>query len=125
MTEYLQLIREDLNKLLPNLDIQLNNNELSIHDFGLPGLNITVDNRVILRLYKIKVLSPEDVSLYLQTKLTLENISNKYLNEGSIYLYPASSFETNKRGNFERRMWTIRVLKEAKEALDNLNREIS
>jgi hypothetical protein len=125
MTVDLKLLQQEIFKLFPDLQVELEDGQIKIDHFVLNNLIIEIDNRLIFRFYKITDLQPEDVGLYLQTKMDFEKISRKYIKEDSFYLYPNDSFTSDSVGSFKKRMFLLRALKEAHIALSLLKEEVS
>ncbi len=124
MTDYLPQLQQEIKQLLPDLEVESSATKIEIFNFGLKDLKVELDNRIIFRFYKIKDLKPQDVGLYLQTKMNFERISRKYIKEDSFYLYPNDSFKSDSKGSFEKRMWALRILKNAHEILIQLKDEL-
>ena len=124
MSEFLSAIQKDLEKLLPTLKLNIQNEKLFISDFSLEGLNLEIDNRLIFRFFKVSNLNPKDVSLYLETQLDLSRVKNKYLKADSFYLYPNDSFYSNAKGVFEKRMWIVGTIRDAYQALEKLKQDL-
>jgi len=120
----LNQLQQEITNVLPNLQVEILGEKIHIHHFGIENLTIEIDNRIIFRFYKITNLNPQDVGLYLQTKMNFERISRKYLKEDSFYLYPNDSFNPDAKGSFEKRMFIIRTLMDAFEALKKLKNEL-
>ncbi len=124
MSEFLTDIQTDLEKLLPHLKMNFQNEKLIISDFVLEGLKIEITNSVVFRFYNVIDLKPEDVSLYLQTQLDFSKVKNKYIKDSSFYLYPNDSFYSNAIGKFEKRMWIVRTIQNSYQSLEKLKKDL-
>lgn len=120
----LNQLQQEITNVLPNLQVEQLGEKIHIHHFEIKNFTIEIDNRIIFRFYKITNLSPQDVGLYLQTKMNFDRISRKYIKENSFYLYPNDSFKSDAKGSFEKRMFIIRTLMDAYEALTKLKNEL-
>lgn len=124
MSVDLNQLQQEITNVLPHLQVEFLDDKIHIHHFGIENLTIEIDNRIIFRFYKITNLNPQDVGLYLQTKMNFDKIARKYIKEDSFYLYPNDSFKSDAKGSFEKRMFIIRTLMEAHEALITLKNEL-
>lgn len=125
MPENITRLENEIKALIPDLKLEAKNEKIAISDFGFNELKVEIDNRIIFRFYKVADLKPRDVALYLQTKMDFTSISRKYIKEDSFYLYPNDSFKSDTKGAFEKRMFILRTIKDAHEALIELKDELS
>ena len=125
MSEKMEQLQKEIQALIPELNLEASDDKIQISDFGLKDLRVEVDNRIIFRFYKVAELNPGDVALYLQTRMDFTRISQKFIKEDSFYLYPNDSFKSNSKGEFEKRMYVLRTLKDAHEALIELKNELN
>ncbi len=124
MSENFKELQKGINALFPNLKVEASADIIHIPAFGLKDLKVEIDNRIVFRFYKISYLNPEDVALYLQTKMNFDRISKKYFKKDSFYLYPNESLNSDPKGAFEKRMFILRIIKDAQEALSQLKIEL-
>lgn len=124
MPENITQLKKEIKALIPDLKLEATDEKIEISDFGFKNLKVEIDNRIIFRFYKVADLNPGDVALYLQTKMDFSRISQKYIKEDSFYLYPNDSFKSDPKGAFEKRMFILRTIKDAHEALIELKKEL-
>lgn len=124
MSEYISELQVEIEKMLPEVKVVKQEKHLELLDFGLEGLKVILDNRLVFRLFKVEDLRSEDLSLYLQTKLNFSRFSHKFLNKESLYFYPNESFGSNPFGTFEKRMSVLALLIDAHKVLTQLKQDL-
>lgn len=100
--------------------------KLRINNFYLNGLFIEIaDNKLKVDFTGVVITKREYIRTYLETYLfefILDSINseNVYFNDSTIHIYYKNSFPSSSK-YFERRMWTIELLKKVKDLLEQIS----